>query len=96
MAVTSLKLPDELKHRVQSLVEGSELSAHAFMIEAIRQATEAAELRMAFGADAAQAEQATLRSGKVYDAREAFAYLEARARGRRVRRPKLKAWRKSG
>ena len=96
MPITSLKLPDELKQRVQSLVKGSDKTAHAFMVEAIQRAAEAAELRKRFGADAAQAEEDTLRSGKSYDAREVFAYLEARARGKKVRRPKARAWRKSG
>jgi predicted transcriptional regulator len=95
MPITSLKLPDDLKQRVQSLVKGSDTSAHAFMLEAIRRAAEAAELRKRFGEDAAQAEEDTLRSGKAYDAREAFAYLEARGRGKKVRRPKAGAWRKS-
>ena len=96
MPITSLKLPGELKERVQALVKGSDKTAHAFMVEAIQRATEAAELRRRFGAEAAQAEDATMRSGKAYDAREAFAYLEARARGEKVRRPKPKAWLTSG
>jgi hypothetical protein len=37
-----------------------------------------------------------LKSGKAYDAREAFSYLEARARGKRVIRPRAASWRKSG
>lgn len=95
MAATSLKLPDELKRRIAQLVDGSDRTAHAFMIEAIEQAAQREELRRRFGEDAADSEKDTMRSGKAYDAVEAFNYLEARARGRRVRRPRLKSWRKS-
>ena len=96
MSVTSLKLPDDLKERVQSLVAGSGRTAHAFMVEAIEHATHAEELRRRFGEDAADAERETLKSGKAYDAREVFAYLEARSRGKRTRRPRATSWRRSG
>jgi predicted transcriptional regulator len=95
LAATSLKLPDELKRRIAQLVEGSDRSAHALMIEAIEQAAQREELRRRFGDEAAQSEKASLQSGKAYDAAEAFKYLESRARGRRTRRPRMKAWRKS-
>ncbi len=96
MAVTSLKLPDELRGRIRALVKDGDRSAHAFMVEAIDRAARAEELRRQFGADAADAEREVQTSGKSYDAREAFEYFEARASGAKVRRPKLKSWRKSG
>jgi len=61
------------------------------MIEIIEPATCAEELRRQFGADAAEAE--VMASGMGFDAREAVAYLEARADGKAVRRPRMKAWR---
>jgi len=42
---TRLKLPEGLKERVASLVEGTGKSAHAFMLEAIEQETLLAEQR---------------------------------------------------
>ena len=66
------------------------------MVDAIQKAAEAAELRKRFGAEAAKAEEATLRSGKAYDAREVFDYPGARAHGKKVRRPKARAWRAFG
>ena len=96
MSVTSLKLPDQLKERVRSLVIGTGRTAHAFMVEAIEHAAQAEELRRRFGEDAAVAERETLKSGKAYDAREVFAYLGARSRGKRVSRPRATPWRKSG
>jgi predicted transcriptional regulator len=95
MPVTSLKLPDELQQRIQQLVKDGERSAHAFMIEAIEKATLAEELRQKFGADAADAETEMMASGKGFDAREAFAYFEARLSGKTARRPRMKAWRAS-
>jgi predicted DNA-binding protein len=96
MAVTSLKLPNQLKERIQSLVTGTGRTAHGFMVEAIERAAQAEELRRRFGEEAAAAERDTLKSGKAYDAREVFSYLEARARGKRVSRPRAALWRKSG
>ena len=96
MAATSLKLPDELKKRIAELVQGSDRSAHSFMIEAIEQAAKREELRRRFGEEAALAESETEKSGQTYDAAEAFQYLEARAKGVRARRPRAKTWRRSG
>jgi len=96
VAATSLKLPDDLKRRIAQLVAGSDRTAHAFMLEAIEQAAAREELRRRFGEEAALAEEETERSGKVYDAAEAFKYLETRAKGGRARKPRLKSWRRSG
>lgn len=96
MAATSLKLPDELKRRIAQLVSGSDRTAHSFMLEAIEQAARREELRRRFGEEAALSERETLDSGKAYDATEAFDYLEARAKDKRARRPRMKSWRRSG
>lgn len=96
MAATSLKLPDELKRRITQLVSGSNRTAHSFMVEAIEQAAAREELRRRFGEEAALAERETEESGKVYDAAEAFKYLESRAKGGRARRPRPKSWQRSG
>ena len=66
------------------------------MLEAIEQAAAREELRRRFGEEAALAEAETESSGKVYDAAEAFKYLESRAKGGRARKPRLKSWRRSG
>jgi predicted transcriptional regulator len=95
MGATSLKLPDDLKKRIQSLVAGTGRTAHAFMLEAIARETERAELRRKFGAEAAEAEEQTLRSGRAYDAHEVFTYLKAKASGQKARRPRAKPWRRS-
>ncbi|MCI0571551.1 MAG: hypothetical protein L0Y66_12415 [Myxococcaceae bacterium] len=90
---TSLKLTPKLKARVAAVVKGTGKSPHAFMVDAIEQQTVRAEQRKRFVADALAAEKETLESGLAYDADDVHAAMEARARGRRVTRPKAKPWR---
>ncbi len=82
MATISLRLPDELKRRIKSLAEQNGKSAHAFMVEAI--------------AERAEAQSEALDAGKTYDAALAFAWIKARSRGEKARRPRSNAWRRSG
>jgi predicted transcriptional regulator len=96
MSATSLKLSKELKQRIVELVDGTNKTSHAFMIDAIEQVARQEELRRRFGAAAATAEQETEQSGKVYDAKEAFMYLESRVRGIANKKPRKKTWRRSG
>lgn len=95
MSATSLKLSNELRRRIGALVEGTDTTAHAFMISAIERAARQEELRRRFGEEAAKSERETLRSGKAYDADSVFEYFESRARGARAKRPRMKAWRRS-
>lgn len=88
----SIKLPEELKKRVARAVKGTDQSAHAFMVEAIRQETERAEKRRAFlaGAYAARAEFRRSRAG--YALAEVGAHYRAKLQGKRTRKPKLRLW----
>jgi predicted transcriptional regulator len=95
VAATSLKLPDELKQRIVKIVAGSNRTSPAFMVEAIERAVKSEELRRRFGEEAALAEREADKSGRAYDAAEAFAYFENQMRGKRVRKPRLKVWQKS-
>jgi predicted transcriptional regulator len=95
MSATSLKLPEDLKRRIQALVADTELTPHAFMVAAIARETERAELRRRFGEEAREAEEQAVRSGKVYDAEDVFKHLKAKAGGKTTRRPRPKAWRRS-
>lgn len=93
MSTTSLKLPPELKARAAAAAKRRGISAHAFMIEAIDQATDAAEKRASFIADAAAARRAALRSGKGYAADEVHEYLRRRAGTSKAPRPPSRSWR---
>ena len=91
--VTSLKIPVALKDRVASVIEGTEQSLHAFMVEAIERQTSLAEKRRLFLAEADAAEQEMLTTGKGYEGDKVHAYLRARVQGKKAKRPKAKTWR---
>ncbi len=93
MSTTSLKLPEELKQRAVAAAQKQGVTPHAFMVEAIRQAATAAEVRAQFVADADAARKAMLKSGTGYDADEVHAYLRQRIDGNKSGRPKAKNWR---
>ena len=89
---TSIKLPEDLKKRVARAVKGTDQSAHAFMVEAIRQETERAEKRRGFLADAYAARAEFQRSGTGYALAEVKAHYRAKLQGKRSRKPKLRQW----
>jgi predicted transcriptional regulator len=93
VVATSLKLPAALKKRLESVARDSGLTPHAVMVAAIEQHVIDAEKYRQFVADAEAADTQMQKSGKGYDFDEVRAYLEARFAGKRVRRPRLKAWR---
>lgn len=95
MAATSLKLPDKLKRRIETLAASVNKTPHAFMIDALAREAERMELRARFAADAARAESQALTSGRSIGLESAFDYLEARVAGRKVRRPRARRWRVS-
>lgn len=92
MTTTSLKLPDELKAQAAEAARRQGVSAHAFMVEAIRAATLAAEQRARFVAEAKAARKAMLKSGSGHDADEVHAYLRQRVTGRKATAPKARSW----
>lgn len=92
MAVTSLRLPNEWKERVQAVAAERGVTPHAFLIESIQQATVSAEKRAAFLADAEAARQETLAGGLTYEADSVHAYIRDRVNGAEVSRPQGKPW----
>ena len=95
MAATSLKLPDELKRRIERLAAAARTTPHAFMVAALTREAERSDLRERFAADAAQAEKAALSSGRAFDLPATFEYLATRISGRKARRPRARVWRAS-
>jgi predicted transcriptional regulator len=89
---TSIKLSEDLKKRVARVVKGTDQSAHAFMVEAIRQETERAERRREFVADAHAARAEFAESGKGYALAQVKAHYRAKLQGRRTRKPMLRSW----
>lgn len=95
MAATSLKLPDDLKLRIERLAITARKTPHAFMIEALTREAERSELREQFAADATQSEKEAMASGKAFGLADTFDYLAARISGKKTRRPRARAWRAS-
>ena len=87
MAV-SLRVPEEVKKRVERLAGAQDTTAHAFMVDAIREKLEAAEARAAFHAEAKRRLARMKKSALGIPAQEVFAYLDKRARGGKPARPK--------
>lgn len=75
MSTTSLKLPDELKQKASAAAMDLGVTPHAFMVEAIRKATLAAEKQTALINDAQAARAVTLESGMGYAAHEVHQHL---------------------
>jgi len=95
MAATSLKLPDDLKQRLERLAAQAGQTPHAFMVDTLRREAERAELRARFAHDAAAAEQEAMESGAGHPLDGAFDYLAKRVSGKTARRPRARAWRAS-
>ena len=95
MAATSLKLPEDLKRRIERLAGAARLTPHAFMLEALSREAQRGELRERFAAEAADSEREAMTSGKAYGLAETFDYLAARVAGKKRRRPRARAWRAS-
>lgn len=93
MSTTSLKLPEDIKQLAAAAAKQQGVTPHAFMVDAIRAAAVAAEKRAAFVSDAIESRAETLKSGKGYSASEVHAYIQARAQGKAVVRPKARSWR---
>ena len=90
---TSLKLPGELKARIEKLAGKSGKSAHAFVLAALEEHVIRSELAEQFLEDAVAADEDMQRTGVGHDASEVHAYLVAKAQGKKVRRPRAKRWR---
>ena len=89
MAV-SLRVSDDLKKRLARLALSRDTTAHALMLEAIREKLDAEEVRAAFHAEAKRRLARMKKTDVGIPAGEVFDYLEARAKGRVVARPKAR------
>jgi predicted transcriptional regulator len=95
LAATSLKIPDDLKHRLENLASSGHKTLHAFMLEVLSREAERLELRQRFAADAAESEEQAVATGRAFDLGESFDYLSNRIAGKKARRPRARAWRGS-
>jgi predicted transcriptional regulator len=87
MSTTTIRLEEELKARVAAAAERAGTTAHAFILDAIAQTVEQAELDEQFHRIADERWAKLLDTGKTIPWDDAKIYLEARARGERPRKP---------
>ena len=93
MSTTSLKLPEEVKQLAVAAARQQGVTPHAFMVDAIRAAATNAERRAQFVADAVASRKEAVSSGRGYAAEDVHSYLQARAQGKSVAKPRAKSWR---
>ncbi len=87
MTTTTIRIEDDLKTRVATAAERAGKTAHAFILDAIGQCVEQAELDDELHRIADERWAKLLVTGKTVPWDEAKAYLEAGASGKRPPRP---------
>lgn len=95
MAATSLKLPEDLKRRIERLATIAGKSPHAFMVEMLAREVGRAERREQIVTHAARSEKEVMEAGNAFGLSETFDYLAARIAGKKARRPRARSWRAS-
>ena len=90
MSTTTIRIDDDLKARVATAAERSGTTSHGFILDAISQTVERAELNDDFHQAANERWEKILATGKTIPWDEARAYLADRARGERPARPKAR------
>lgn len=94
---TSLKLPPKLKAQIDASAQKAGISAHAFMVKTLADATERTRLRDQFQQDSLDALQEMKETGMGYDFDDVRAYFAQRALwrqgvGTEPRLPAQKPW----
>ena len=90
---TSIKLPPTLKAELDKLARRSGETTHAIMVRALAEHVAAAKRYRTFLNDAARADVAMQESGVGYAMQDVHAYVAARVRGKRAKRPSPMKWR---
>jgi predicted transcriptional regulator len=84
---TTIRIEDELKERIAAAAQLSGKTSHAFILDAIAQTVEQVEVDAEFDRLADERWASVLATGKTVPWDDARAYLEARARGAKFRKP---------
>ena len=90
MSTTTIRLTDELKARVARAAQAAGTTAHGFILEAIADKAELMEQRAGFHAQAQERFDKLGRSGKAMAWRDVRSYLQERAEGRALARPRAR------
>ena len=90
MSTTTIRIDEQLKARVAAVAERAGKTTHGFILDAIAQATEEAERNDEFHRVADERWARYLASGETVPWKGARAYLQARARGEKLPRPRAR------
>lgn len=88
MPTTTIRLPEDLKARIASAAERAGSTTHAFILEAIAEKAEQAERMAEFQAVAGKRYDDIVASGETIAWEKMRDYLQARAAGKKARRPR--------
>jgi predicted transcriptional regulator len=84
---TSIKLPEELKARIQRLAELSHRSPHSVMVEALEREISREERMLEFVHEAMRSDNDIEEGGHVYSADDVHTWLKRLAQGVATERP---------
>lgn len=87
MSTTTVRLTDELRARVEAVAAARGSTAHAFMLEAIAEATERMERRQDFEAEAERRLRHMQKTGEYLTTDDLRNYASALARGEKPGKP---------
>lgn len=87
MPTTTIRIGDALKARIAAAAERAGKPAHAFIIDAIAQTVEQDEWEAEFHRLADERWAAVMATGRTVSWDDAKAWVDARSRGERQRRP---------
>jgi predicted transcriptional regulator len=90
MSTTTIRLPDDLRERIDKLAAARGSSAHAFMVEAVARAAEQEEQRLDFEAEAERRLQELERTGEYLTLEDLRPYALALARGEKPEPPPVR------
>lgn len=90
MSTTTIRLPEELKARVERLAAVGGGTVHAFIVEAIAEVAEQRERREAFHAEADRRWKKMLRTGEYITHDDLREYAMALARGDKPAPPRVR------
>lgn len=90
MSTTSIRISDELKERIAAVARDVDKTPHAFMLDALTEATERAEVDVALRRLATERWAALLRTGQSVPWDEARAWVKARVVDRTASRPEAR------
>ena len=90
MPATSIRLPDELKHRIDALAAATGKTVHAFMLDALTETTESMEQQQAFEAEAERRWVKYQRTGEYITLEDMRTYAKGLAAGKKPPTPRVR------